>query len=281
MGCGMRSTRAEGVSDSRVPVMVEARVWSARGRCQLREEGVQPVMRKFVLALGGLGLAIAAAACGGSSSSSSSSSSGAAGQATAPATTGAATAVKKGGILKGAISKDYDYWDGTGYYGDLWSLEYVTGNALLDYPDQPGPNQDELIPGVAADLPQVSADGLTYTFKIRQGLKFNNGAPVTPEEHQGDVRALARPGRPVRRADLDAVLLEHRRVRQVHRGRLGRQAAPVEPEDAVGHRGAGSGHGRLPPLEARPELPVRDLDAVHEHRPRRTRRTSTRSCRRR
>ncbi len=37
--------------------------------------------------------------------------------------------------------------------------------------------QLNVIPGLAAALPTVSADGLTYTIKLRQGLKFNDGTP--------------------------------------------------------------------------------------------------------
>lgn len=34
-----------------------------------------------------------------------------------------------------------------------------------------------LQPALAAELPKVSADGLTYTYKIRQGVKFSDGQP--------------------------------------------------------------------------------------------------------
>lgn len=34
-------------------------------------------------------------------------------------------------------------------------------------------------PGLAADLPTISADGLTYTIKLRDGITFSDGTPVT------------------------------------------------------------------------------------------------------
>lgn len=35
----------------------------------------------------------------------------------------------------------------------------------------------EIIPRLAAELPEVSADGLTYTIKLREGVTFNDGTP--------------------------------------------------------------------------------------------------------
>ena len=39
-----------------------------------------------------------------------------------------------------------------------------------------------LEPRIAADMPTVSDDGLTYTFKIRPGVKFSNGREVTADD---------------------------------------------------------------------------------------------------
>ena len=40
----------------------------------------------------------------------------------------------------------------------------------------------DLIPGLAKELPQQSSDGLTYTFKLRDGLKFSDGQPLTADD---------------------------------------------------------------------------------------------------
>jgi ABC-type transport system substrate-binding protein/class 3 adenylate cyclase len=49
---------------------------------------------------------------------------------------------------------------------------YLTCANLLGHPDKPGPEGTELVPEVA-DMPSVSADGLTYTFTIRPGYQFS------------------------------------------------------------------------------------------------------------
>src|SRR5438128_2268317 len=38
------------------------------------------------------------------------------------------------------------------------------------------------VPDIAQDKPQISADGLTYTFKIRNNAKFSNGDAVTVDD---------------------------------------------------------------------------------------------------
>jgi len=41
-------------------------------------------------------------------------------------------------------------------------------------------NKEELV--LAADWPQISADGLTYTFKLKQGIVFSDGSPLTSKD---------------------------------------------------------------------------------------------------
>src|SRR5260370_3128871 len=43
------------------------------------------------------------------------------------------------------------------------------------------PNGD-LIPRLAQAMPQVSSDGRTYTFKLRGGVKWTDGTPLTADD---------------------------------------------------------------------------------------------------
>ena len=51
-------------------------------------------------------------------------------------------------------------------------------DGLLNYNKADG----SLIPALAASLPQQSSDGLTYTFKLRSGLKFSDGHSLTSDD---------------------------------------------------------------------------------------------------
>jgi peptide/nickel transport system substrate-binding protein len=43
-------------------------------------------------------------------------------------------------------------------------------------------NKGNLQPNFAEKAPEVSADGLTYTFKLRSDIKWSDGSPVTPDD---------------------------------------------------------------------------------------------------
>jgi len=74
-------------------------------------------------------------------------------------------------------------------------LEYATGAQLLRYPEAPAPTGSRLVPDVAAAIPDVSADGRTYMFRIRPGFRFSppSNQEVTAETFRYTIeRALSR-----------------------------------------------------------------------------------------
>jgi peptide/nickel transport system substrate-binding protein len=60
-----------------------------------------------------------------------------------------------------------------------WEILKNTNVALLGYT----PGTGDLVPGVAAELPTVSEDGLTWTFKLRQDVTFADGTPVNAQTY--------------------------------------------------------------------------------------------------
>ncbi len=53
--------------------------------------------------------------------------------------------------------------------------------------------EGQLIPELAADMPEVSEDGLTYTFKLRDGLKWSDGEKLDAEDLVYSWNRLANP----------------------------------------------------------------------------------------
>ena len=64
-----------------------------------------------------------------------------------------------------------------GYDWQNWSMIKSLFSRLMDYT----PGTTDLIPSLAESF-QVSPDGLTYTFKLRTGVKFSNGREVVADD---------------------------------------------------------------------------------------------------
>lgn len=52
----------------------------------------------------------------------------------------------------------------------------------------------ELMPGLAESMPEISEDGTTYTFKIRDGIRYSNGKPVRASDFEHTVKRVLRLG---------------------------------------------------------------------------------------
>ena len=90
----------------------------------------------------------------------------------------------KGGTLVLGGSQDLDSVDPVNqYYAYSWNFSRYYARTLMTYKiGAPGAQSTQLVPGLAAAAPTSSADGLTWTVKIRSGQKFSNGEPITSKE---------------------------------------------------------------------------------------------------
>jgi peptide/nickel transport system substrate-binding protein len=90
-------------------------------------------------------------------------------------------AAKKGGTLRINVpDSDFEYVDPGLSYDTLgWSMIYATNMMLANYPEKPGAAGSKLYPEAAEAFPTISKDGKTYVWKIRKGIKFSDGSPVT------------------------------------------------------------------------------------------------------
>jgi YVTN family beta-propeller protein len=58
----------------------------------------------------------------------------------------------------------------------------ITNDGLLSFKKVGGAEGTTLVPDLASALPEVSTDGLTYRFPLREGIRYSNGNPVRPED---------------------------------------------------------------------------------------------------
>lgn len=115
--------------------------------------------------------------------------------AAAVATLAFAATAQAGSTLRIGLSTEVDYTDpALDYLGTGWQLEYATCAKLLNYRDKPDAGGGKLIAEVATDLPAVSGDGRTYTFTIRDGLKFSDGSTLTAADVAWTFQRTLSPG---------------------------------------------------------------------------------------
>ena len=119
---------------------------------------------------------------GGSASSSGAAEPGAAGQNSAvgkvfnPSDT-------KGGTLRFANSGDWDSLDPADtYYAYSWNFIRNYGRSLVVFKAAPGAEGAKLVPDLAETLGVPSDDAKTWTYKLRAGVKYEDGTPITSKD---------------------------------------------------------------------------------------------------
>ncbi len=68
------------------------------------------------------------------------------------------------------------------YDGQAWQLLSLAYDGLISYRRTGGTTFGPLVPDLAADVPEPSADGRTYVFRLRPGIRFSNGARLKPDD---------------------------------------------------------------------------------------------------
>ena len=98
---------------------------------------------------------------------------------------------KKGGSITISQTSQPDYMDPALTYTvngiePLW-LVYTP---LITYAREEGQAGAKLIPGLAEDLPDISADGKTYKLKLRSGQKYSDGSPVKASDFEHAIKRV-------------------------------------------------------------------------------------------
>ena len=151
-------------------------------------------MRKRVFMATAIGavVAVGLSACGGGGGGGTGG-----GDSATPAADAAIGAVfnpsdKKGGTLKFAYSSEWDSLDpGNTYYGFSWNFIRLYERQLVMFKPGPGKESQEIV-GDLAEGKGVPSDGnKTWTYKLKPGLKFSDGTPITSKDvAYGVLRAI-------------------------------------------------------------------------------------------
>jgi peptide/nickel transport system substrate-binding protein len=89
----------------------------------------------------------------------------------------------KGGTLIFDNSSVPDSTDpGNTYYAFEWNMVRLYTRALVTYKSVPGPDGNQLTPDLATSLGQVGDNGLTWTYRLKPNIKFEDGTTVTSQD---------------------------------------------------------------------------------------------------
>jgi len=93
-----------------------------------------------------------------------------------------AAGAKKGGTLTVSYSTaPADMDPSAQFYQDSGAImTRLTQRSLTSFVNRNG--KQVLVPDLATDLGQVSADGLTWTFTLKDGIKYSDGSPVVADD---------------------------------------------------------------------------------------------------
>ncbi|AUY49755.1 ABC transporter substrate-binding protein [Streptomyces sp. CB01881] len=90
---------------------------------------------------------------------------------------------KKGGTVTYEMKGTPDSLDpGNTYYAYIYNFSRLYGRPLTTFAPGPGDEGNKLVPDLAESMGQPSADGLTWTYKLRAGLKYEDGSAITSKD---------------------------------------------------------------------------------------------------
>jgi oligopeptide transport system substrate-binding protein len=95
-----------------------------------------------------------------------------------------------GGVITVAYQNDISTLDpAIGYDWQNWSIIKSLFSRLMDYE----PGTTNLVPSLASKEPDISADGMKYTFTLRSGVMFHNGRELTADDVKYSIERAVNP----------------------------------------------------------------------------------------
>ncbi|MET7457721.1 ABC transporter substrate-binding protein [Streptomyces sp. NPDC005574] len=147
-------------------------------------EGKQTIMRRSALAavaaIGGASLLIAGCSKADDTNDNDGSKSAGANAATKDVVN---ASTKKGGTVTYEYSDVPDSFDpGNTYYAYMYNLSRLYARPLMTFKPAAGEKGNELVPDLAASAGVPTDGGKTWTYKLRTGLKYQDGTAITSKD---------------------------------------------------------------------------------------------------
>jgi peptide/nickel transport system substrate-binding protein len=96
-----------------------------------------------------------------------------------------------GGDINVSMTSFPDYVDPQlSYTLEGWEVLYNTYVPLLTYKHAKGEEGTQVVPGLAKDMPEVSADGKTYKLTLRPNMKYSDGTPIKASDFTYAIQRL-------------------------------------------------------------------------------------------
>lgn len=111
-----------------------------------------------------------------------------------------AQAQKRGGELSFVVGSKIPSYDGhaESTFGMIHPIRPFYSLLVRVNPDNPGDPTDIVCDLCEGDVPEPTDDGTTYTFKIRQDVKFHSGTPLTAHDIVATFNKLIKPPQGIR-----------------------------------------------------------------------------------
>jgi len=107
----------------------------------------------------------------------------------------AAAGAHRGGTLRFVASLDGDPIDpAKAYGGTAWNLLSITNDGLVSFKRAGGGAGTQLVPDLATSVPSPTEGGRTYTFHLRKGIRFSNGASLKASDVRSTFERLFKGG---------------------------------------------------------------------------------------
>ena len=103
----------------------------------------------------------------------------------------------RGGTLRLALpAEDLPYSPDPTQFAGLpqWQVLSLTNDGLVTYRRTGGLPGAQLVPDLATAIPQPTDGGRTYTFRLRDGIRYSNGAAVRPADIRRGIERTMRSG---------------------------------------------------------------------------------------